>query len=103
MAITLTTLADGQMPSTITTAYTAPASTTAVILSAIFHNTDSGAHTIEMYLNTGTNRQLFEISLSANQSYMFTERVVIETSSSIRLNCDAGSVVDYVISGLEVT
>lgn len=104
MAVTAKALAFGSAPSSIAGVYTAPGATTTAIVSAVFHNTDSSTHTIEMYIRvSGSDYQLLEIDIEADGSLFFNERVVLETGSIIRLVADTGSVVTYYISGIEMT
>ena len=107
MAGTFTTkqLANGQLPVSIGTLYTVPASTSTIVKSITLVNTDTVTRTVNLYISTGTARRIIpkDLSLLAGESFRVDEVFTLEATHLIRGDASAASVVDYVISGVQET
>lgn len=105
MATTPKRLVHGIVPDTLTTAYSAPALTSTIILSLVFHNTTSGSETVEIFLTPsgGSDFKVVEQSINANGTYFFNERVILDPSDSIKIRASTAASIDYLFSGVEVT
>lgn len=68
-------LAQGQLPSSAGTLYTAPGSTAALIQRIMLANTTAGAVTVSLYINgTAAGNLIVSLSVPANGSAMFTHQ-----------------------------
>lgn len=104
MAVTATRLAVGTAPLTATTVYTVGASTTTIATSIMLHNTDSSTRTVQVYFRvSATNYRIIYVDLAPDASLYWNERSVLETTDEIQIEASAASVVNYYISGAEIT
>jgi hypothetical protein len=97
----------GQLPNTKTTLYTVPASTQFMSLSIVCNNTGGSTQTIQFFLKTSStsSRRIINIDVPAGAS-MYSggeERFIIEATDVIEGQTTTASVVDYWISGIEIT
>ena len=105
MAGTFTTkqLSNGQLAATTGTLYTAPAATTTIIKTITLVNTDSSTRTVNVYLSTGTTRNLTpsNLSLGAGEAYIIDEVTTLSATNLISGAASVANVIDYTISGIE--
>lgn len=98
-------LADGQLPDTKTSLYTAPASTTTRISSIILHNTASSDRTVTLYakINGGTSRVILNDTLHARETLEFIppSPIIIPAQGAIEGEASVAVEIDYWISGGE--
>ena len=104
-SLSIKSLADGQLPATITSLYTSPARTKAIIRTITLVNTDSSARTLNLYLlpSSGTARRLVpkDLSLGASYAAYFNNEITLETGDAIQGDASAADVVDYTILGYQ--
>lgn len=102
---TTTQLANGQLAATTGTLYTTPASTTTIVKSIILTNTDSSTRTVNVYVSTGTTRNITpkNLSLGAGETYIIDEVLTLGAGHLIRGDASVANVIDYVISGVQET
>lgn len=98
-------LANGQLGSSTATLYTTPSSTTTIIKSIVLCNTDSSTRTINLYVNTGSDRRITpkDLSLGAGELFIIDEVITLEATHLIRGAASSATVVDYTISGVQET
>jgi len=106
MTVDIKSLADGQLASPDkATLYTAPAATQAVVNTITLVNTDSSARTVNLYFKAsgGTSRRIIpkDTSLGAGYLLVMDDSLTLEAADIIEGDASAGTVVDYVISGVE--
>lgn len=103
MALSIISIADGQLASSKGTLYTVPASTQIIVKSITLTNTDSSARAVNIYIKPGsTSRKICSITLDAGAShYLNNLNITLEAADLIEGDAAAGSVVDYVISGVK--
>lgn len=99
MALTAALLANGQLPSSKGTLYTATAST--IIKSIVLVNTDVAARTINLYVKRSTSRYISPVALSvaAGASYVSDMVITLSSGDLIEGDASAAAVVDYSIHG----
>ena len=107
MAATPKALANGQLPSSKTTLYTASSSSSikTIVASIILTNTTAGSLTVNLYLKAsgGTSRKILDTySLAAHATYVFQPHAVIETSGVIEGDASSATSIDYWITGAEI-
>ena len=97
-------LADGQLGSTKATLYTAGTSTSTVAKKITLFNTSTSEVTCKLYFKAsgGTSRRIPSAVLGDGESKVF-EDLALEEGDIIEGEASVASVIDYVISGLEVT
>lgn len=103
---TIKQLGEGQLPSETADLYTVPGSTQCIIKTITLVNTNISAETVNLYVNpssTGAARRFIPVdtSLGANYSLIFDDEITLGDGDSIRGDTTTGSVVDYIISGVE--
>ena len=107
MTINIKSLADGQLATTKTTLYTAPAATQAIVKKITLVNTSSGTVNVNLYFKAsgGTSRRLIPKDMEMTGGYLavLDDEVTLEAADIIEGDANAGSVIDYVISGVENT
>jgi hypothetical protein len=108
MAIVIKNLYQGQLPLAVSDLYTVPASTTAIVREIRLVNTDVSTRLVNLYYqkaSVGVDRRLIPVDLSIDAGDSAQEETVITMGAGdkIRGNCDAATVVDVVISGIERT
>lgn len=106
MAITPKVLAEGQLAAAKATLYTVPGATSTIVSSITLTNTDAAARTVNIYVKPGgTSRRVVPKDLSIAAGYSVIDDTVrtLETGDLIEGDASAANVVDYVISGMEVT
>jgi hypothetical protein len=106
MAYTAKTLAFGYVASSKTTIYTAPSSTTSVIHNILLHNTNTSSETLELFLNDGTERRIYRLTVAANDTIQIDfigEGIVLDTTDLISGNTTTADKVTIVVVGTEVT
>ena len=105
MTVTIKSLKDGQLPSSKTTLYTAPAATQTVINRIRLVNTNSTAETVNLYFKAsgGTSRRIIpeDYSLAAKALFVMDDVLTMEVSDVIEGSTTTIDKVDYVISGAE--
>ena len=103
MAFTSKLLGEGQLAIATGTLYTVPASTTTIVKTIILTNSDASSRTVNIYLNSGTHRRITpkELTLGAGETYIIDEVLTLEATDTIRGDASAGTVVDYIIAGVE--
>lgn len=91
--------ANGQLPSSKGTLYTASA--TVIINSISLVNSDSVTRTVNLYIKTGTSRRIIPVALSLATGTAYIDDTVrcLNNGDLIEGDASAASVVDYVISG----
>ena len=99
-------LADGQLEATKGTIYTAPAATQTIVQSITLVNTHSSALTINIYFKAsgGTSRRIIpkDTSLAASAMMEVLDKLLtLEAADIIEGSGGTGSLVDFVISGVE--
>ena len=97
-------LEDGQLPTTKTTIYTCPAAPKRADIDNIsFANTTTGDVNVKLYFKAsgGTSRRIYKAVLGDEGTGIMEKRITLEPSDVIEGEADAGSAVDYVISGVE--
>lgn len=107
MALTVKTLADGQLPTVKAALYTAPAAGAGVKFFRLV-NASASVVTLNLYLKKsgGTSRRIVpkDYSLAAGALLDVLDAVQaigMETGDAIEGDCSAGTAVDYVINGGE--
>lgn len=75
-----------------------------VIVGMNFHNTDTVQRTLQLWLNNGTNsRKILQVDVAADATVTVDGRYVLASGDSVEAEADAASVVDFWISGVEVS
>ena len=95
---------EGQVPNSqgdlvaVTTAKT-------LIFSLNFHNTDSVARTLSVWLHNGTtSRKILEqSSVAADATVIIDTKYTLDIGDKVEGECDAASVMDFWISAAEIT
>ena len=103
MTIAIKSLEDGQLGTTKATLYTAPAATQAIVKRITLVNTSSGTVNVKLYFKAGggTSRRIYKAVLGDEGTGIMKDEVTLEAADIIEGEADAGSVIDYVISGVE--
>lgn len=102
MAVTLVQ-SDGQVTNVQANIVSAVGNPT-VIIGMSFHNTDSVSRTLQVWINNGANsRKILQIDVAADATVTLDGRYVLATGDSIEAQADVTTVIDYWISGVEVT
>lgn len=100
-------LADGQLGSTKATLYTAPTSTSSVVKRITLVNTSSGVIKVNLYFKAsgGTSRRIipYDMELEGYYSGVMDDDIAMEAGDIIEGDASSASIIDYVISGVEVT
>lgn len=98
-------LADGQLGTTKATLYTAPAATQAIVEKINLVNTSSGTVKVNLYFKAsgGTSRRIipYDMELEGYYSAVVDDEITLEAADIIEGDANAGSVVDYTLSGVE--
>lgn len=104
-AVTIKSLANGQLPSTIGDLYTAPASTQAIVETITLVNTHTSAVTCNLYVleSGGTARRFIPKDMSLGAGYKGVEDhpITLEAGDKIQGDASVASKVDYIINGVE--
>lgn len=100
----LKSLADGQLGSTKDTLYTAGTSTSSLAKKITLFNTSSSEVTIKLYFKAsgGTSRGIPAAVLGDGESKVLDD-LALEEGDIIEGEADSANVIDYVISGVEIT
>jgi len=88
------------------TVYTAPSSTTTVVIGLTLSNTSSSQITIDIKLNAGQVVHLAKdipIPAASSFEYMGGNKIVMETGHSLILQSDTANSLDTVASIMEIT
>ncbi len=103
MTTFIKSLSDGQLATSKTTLYTAPAAKQAIIKRVTLVNTSSGSVDVKLYFKAsgGTSRRIFKAVLGDEGTGIMDNEVTLEAADIIEGEADAGSTVDYVLSGVE--
>lgn len=102
MAATVKVLAEGQVPSTKGTLYTAPAGG-ALVKFYRFHNTNAAAQSLRLYVNaSGTSREIDRGTLAQFETGMEPEGMSLSLESGDLLEGETttASAVNYIITGV---
>lgn len=106
MAITIKTLADGQLAAAKATIYTCPASTTAIVRLITYVNTGANV-TVNLYVKPsgGTSRRIIPMAMVLLAGYLMEEDQVITLEAGDVLEGDASiaTQVDFTVGGVERT
>ncbi len=94
------TLADGQLPNTLGTLYTVPASTEATIKSIFILNEGAGSNTATLYIKRsgGSSRKIWSRAM-ATGDYTVISDFTLATGDIIEGEATNVSEVNYVITG----
>lgn len=106
MAVNVKALGDGQLAAAKGTLYTVPGATQAILRSITLVNTDASARACNLYVNrTGASRRIIpkDVSLGAGERYELLTVITLEAGDLIEGDASAATVVDYVLSGVEVS
>lgn len=104
MAETYKTLAEGQLASSESDIYTAPALTKCVGPCIRLFNTAATTETVKLYLKNATSRQVYQADITpAGWAYFDFGRVVLEAGYKITGFTTTATEVDYWLSGVEIT
>lgn len=104
MAIAAKLLADGACASSLTTVYTAPGATTALVKTITIRNKNATAESVVIAINgTGTDREVCAAVLLSGETLVFSEPLVLLTGDLLKLSATTASGVHYTVSGAEVT
>ena len=104
MAITRKNLAFGQVPSTKGAIYTVPGSTKGAISNAIWFNAHTSAVTIKIYVDAGTEYQVWEKSLASKERIHVPYPdvgMLLEATTVMRAEASVDAVVTYKLDGRE--
>ena len=98
-------LADGQLPNAKGTLYTVPASTTTIIKTITYVNTDSVTQDVNLYVNNGTSRRIIPMNMELGIGYLavMDDELTLEAADLIEGDANTAAKVDYTISGIEKT
>lgn len=96
-------LADGQLADAKGTLYACPADTQTIIKTITLVNTDDTARTVNLYVSTGTSRNIIpvDLSLGAYYSLIFDDELTLEAADLIEGDASVVEKVDYYIAGIE--
>jgi hypothetical protein len=107
MTITYLNLANGQLPATAAALYTVPAGASAVVKFITLVNTNTATENVNLFFQKAgsTARRIIPVNLSvsASQSVEINQTITMGAGDAIWGNTTDASVVDYVISGVQVT
>lgn len=107
MPLSVKNLGTGQVASSEGDLYACPASTSAVIKSIIFVNTNTTTETLNVYYKKfgGTSRLLTpkDFQLPTDYSLVFDEAITLSSGDAIRAATTTASKVDYNIFGMEIS
>ena len=98
-------LADGQLTTTKTALYTAPSATQAIVSKINLFNTSSSAVQVRLYFlaSGGTSRIISEFELQGKYKAIEDDEITLEAGDAIQGDANAGSMIDYTLSGVENT
>lgn len=100
-------LADGQLATTKTQLYTAPADTVAYVKRMSIFNTNAAQQTIVVYINaSGTSRKWRRYVLEQNESADLLDAgdsLILEAADKIEAETTTATAVDFFIMGVEET
>ena len=100
MATTATALFRGSASTSLTTLYTVPSSTTAVVNTIVVVNSDSSSATYDLYLDGVVLAN--DVPVPANDTVVLEIKQVLGTTKTIQVSASATTVAFH-ISGLEIT
>lgn len=102
MAWTVWDIADGQLSATPATTILS-ITQTGIIGEILLSNTDSAARTVNIYVNrSGSDRRIGgkDVSIPAGGYRKLSVAIAVKTGDTLKGDASAGSVVDYVVSGV---
>lgn len=104
MATNAKALIGGRAAATLTTVYTVPTGTTAIVLQLQFENTGAGANVVTIAATTdGANvRNLKVFTLAATEDKTVRWFLVLAAAAVLQLSATNANEVVYHISGLEI-
>lgn len=95
-------LASGQVAATLTTVYTVPGSTTALMTQLWLYNEAATVETVTFTVNDGSDRTLATVELQPGEySIIELKGMALNTGDLIKLDSTNASAVNYVLSGVE--
>lgn len=99
MPLTADLLANGQLPSSKGTLFTAAGPT--VVQLIVLVNTDASARTVNLYVKRATSRRITPVNLSLDVGAMYDREgpITLDTGDLIEGDASAATVVDYTIHG----
>jgi len=104
MTLTATAIADGQVPDTKTTLYTSPSGITTLIKGMTFVNTSSTPQSLTLFANrSGTSRQYVSVTLEEGDMLVADGALTLEASDELEAQTTTAAVVDYLISGVQIS
>jgi hypothetical protein len=104
MTFTAKALADGQVPNTKSALYTSPSNTTTLIKGMTFVNTSSTPQTLTLFSNrSGSSRQYISVTLEENETLVADGALTLETGDVLEAETTTATVVDYTISGVQIS
>ena len=100
MAVTATMFAAGTMTTSLSTVYTVPGATQAIVTFASFHNKTGGSVTMSLIFHPASaDLIVLDFDLGANETFIFKEKPLLETGCLIKVQASSNSAIDYYISG----
>ena len=103
MAITIKSLADGQLANSKGTIYKTPASTQTIIKRITLVNTNTATENVNLYFKAsgGTSRRIIvqDVPLAAKALLIMDDEVTMEAADILEGDTTTASKVDFVISG----
>lgn len=94
---------DGQVPNAQGDLVAAVTNTT-LLFSMNFHNTDTVVRTLQLWLNDGsTSRKLLQVDVQPDATVSIDTKYTLTSGQSVEGEADAASVIDFWISGAEIT
>lgn len=98
-------LADGQLPNAKGTLYTVPGSTTTIIKTITYVNTDSSARAVNLYVKDSAraSRRIIPMNMTLGIGYLmaYDNELTLEAGDLIEGDADVEDVVDYTVNGVE--
>lgn len=95
-------LGNGQIASSLTTAYTVPSVTTALLTSLLLYNLGPTQETITVAINTGSDRTIATIILNSGENYTLDlHGVALTTGWLVKLGTTTTTTVNFFLSGIE--
>jgi hypothetical protein len=99
-------ITDTGVGASLTTVYTCPASTTAVVIGCNVSNTTGSQITVDLKLNKNVGDDVFvvkNIPIPNGSSYEFIagSKLVLETADTLEVQSSAATSVDVIVSVLE--
>ena len=106
MANVFKSITDTGVGTSLTTVYTCPGATTAVVIGCNISNTSGGQINVDVKLNKNTGDDVFlimNIPIPNGSSYEFIagSKLVLEAADALEVQSDTATSVDVIVSVLE--